>query len=89
MTQKLGDEMVHHGLHVQGAQPKTGEVMELRNTLLCSEDLRQPADLKAQLERDMGLSEDAGKSLMGLLQAGASRLQLLCGSAAQMRQSDS
>ena len=58
-------------LHTQGSQPSTSQILELRNTLLASEDLRQPSNFKAQIERASGLSEDAGKSLFTLLQARA------------------
>ncbi|KAK9812325.1 hypothetical protein WJX73_002529 [Symbiochloris irregularis] len=52
---------------LQGAHPGTGEVLDLRNSLLRSEDLRRPDDFHAQIQRVSGLTVDAGRSLATLL----------------------
>lgn len=54
----------------QGREPSTQDIVELRNTLLQSNDLRRVSDLEKQLKDQGNLSEDAGRSLVALLQVG-------------------
>ena len=44
------------------------QILELKATLLASDDLRQPDNLQEQLMHVSGLDEDANKSLMSMLQ---------------------
>ena len=52
----------------QGRQPSPQQLLELRSLLLRSEDLRQPMNLREQLQSANGMSEDANRSLVTLLQ---------------------
>ena len=52
----------------QGRQPSMQQIQELRAMLLQKEDLRQPMDLQAQFTSANGMSDDANRSLMVMLQ---------------------
>ncbi|KAK9808264.1 hypothetical protein WJX73_004602 [Symbiochloris irregularis] len=56
---------------LEGRQPTRREVMDMKAMLLrggSNEDLRQPLNLEEQLQVTAGMTEDANRSLMNLLQ---------------------
>lgn len=55
----------------QGRLPAPETVLEVRNCLLDSANLRGATNLEQQLQRQLHISADAGKSLLTLLQAGS------------------
>ena len=57
-----------HGGAVQGELPPVQHILKLRNELLQSADLRAPQNLAQQIQGQKGLTEEAGRNLLSLLQ---------------------
>ena len=59
---------------MQGRQPSKRQIMDLKAMLVrggSNEDLRRPLNLEEQLQDSAGMTEDANRSLMTLLQVQA------------------